>query len=546
MENTHPVSSGSAKTSAPGTAAKQSGGGWKFMLKGLLLVFLLLFGIALGAGSFLMSKFTGKNLWGGFTSLPSIFQTQDHPEKYFPGQTHLNILCLGLDRNIVHSKDPKINGMPSTKDSRSDVMMIASVDLLTKKVAILSVPRDTRVKLPRLDRWAKINEAHARGGVGYCIDTVSQFLGIHIDKFVVIKQEAIMEVVNSLGGLDLKVPHDMDYDDNWGQLHVHLKEGAYKLDGTQVVGFMRFRHDLEGDFGRIKRQQQVIQKLSEQLSSPQVLVKALGLIDVINKYVRTDLSKEQQLALAHLMHQVGQSNIQTLSLPIADTATIDNVSYVIPDEDKKAAAVDWIVNGNPDAMNRLITVEVKNQSGDPSLYQKTYDCLKHYGFTVRGGGRARGEALTSCRVVQRTNLRGAGKRVLEVLGLTGNVEKSDEIGGPDVTLYVGKNVESSMVVSQPDIWPEIPERHVTEIPTSDRPRRHRRGSDEAVQVRVRQSEEEPAPSETPATTEGPEMSIPGSPEPAPTTPSTTPAPAPATSPAPPAPDPKKPEQPGTQ
>ena len=207
MENTHPVSSGSAKTSAPGTAAKKSGG-WKFMLKGLLLVFLLLFGIGVGAAAFVMGRYyQSSNPLEILKKMTGQVAAMDHPENYFPGQTHLNILCLGLDRNIVHSKDPKINGMPTTKDARSDVMMIASVDLLTKKVAILSVPRDTRVKLPRLDRWAKINEAHARGGVGYTIDTVSQFLGIHIDKFVVIKQEAIMEVVNSLGGLDLKVPH---------------------------------------------------------------------------------------------------------------------------------------------------------------------------------------------------------------------------------------------------------------------------------------------------------------------------------------------------
>lgn len=545
MENTHPVS-GKKSAAAPEKPARRFG--WKLALKGLLLVCLLLFGIALGAGTFVYGKFYGTSnpikIW---ISATGQFVAMDRPEKFFPGRTRLNILCLGLDRNIVVSKDPKINGMPSTKDARSDVMMIASVDLINKTVSVLSVPRDTRVKLPRLERWAKINEAHSRGGVSYTIDTVSQFLGISIDNYVVIKQEAIMEAVNALGGLKLKVARDMDYDDNWGQLHVHLKEGEYTLDGQQVVGFMRFRHDAEGDFGRIKRQQQVIQKLSEQVTSPQVMLKALGLIDVLQKYVRTDLSKDQQIALAHLMHKVGQANIQTLSLPVADTATIDGISYVIADEDKKEAAVDWIINGNPDAMNRLITVQVKNQSGDPGLYQKTYDCLRHYGFHVIHGGRARGETLTAPRVVQRTNIRGAGKRVLEVLGVTGNVEKSEE-DGADVTIYVGTELQASSVLQTPELWPEVPERKITAIPRSDRPRRRRRSRrqrEEPVAVQVRESEPEPAPAE-PSTEVEPELSIPGTAEPEPSS-------GPATSPAPPAApavpaEPKRPstETPGTE
>jgi hypothetical protein len=162
------------------------------------------------------------------------------------------------------------------------------------------------------------------------------------------------------------------------------------------------------------------------------------------------------------------------------------------------------------------------------------------------GGRARGEAIDAPRVVQRTNLRGAGKRVLEVLGVSGNVEKSDDTG-LDVTLYVGRQLEASSVLQTPDLWPDVPERKVTEIPRSDRPRRRRyRGSgEERVQVRVRESQPEASESEAPAGEPETPMEIPGTAEP-----ETKPAPAPATSPAPaPAPvEPKKPstDAPGTE
>lgn len=512
LENTHPVRGGGTKsTEAP--RARRRPAGWKVVMKGALLVFLLLLGVALGAGSFVLGRFYRTNPLEAIVKGVNQYQAMERPEKFFPGKNRVNILCLGLDRNIVKSKDPKINGMPSTKDARSDVMMVVSVDFDNQTAAVLSVPRDTRVRLPRLDRWAKINEAHARGGIGYTIDTVSQFLGVNIDHHVVIKQEAIQKVIDELGGLKLKVAKDMDYDDNWGQLHVHLKEGEYTLNGEQVVGFMRFRHDAEGDFGRIKRQQQVIQQLTQRVSSPQILFKALGLIDVIDEYVRTDLRKDQQMALAFLVKKIGQPNITTLSLPVADTATINGVSYVIADEDKKEAAVDWIVRGNPEALNRLVTVEIKNQSGDPELYQRTAECLRRYGFNVSRAGRARGEALTNCRVVQRTNLRGAGKRVMEVLGVTGNVEKSDETGA-DVTLYVGQDLQASSVVSTPEMWPEAPERKITEIPRSAerRSRRRRRSAEAPVRVQVRPAEEEETASEAEPAPE-PEMDFPGAPEP---------------------------------
>lgn len=524
MENTHPVRGGGTTASGTPKPRKRSAG-WKVALKGLLLVFLLLFGVALGIGSFYLGRLykTGNPL-DLISKANDSYVAMNNPEAFFPGQNRVNILCLGLDRSIVRSKDPTINGMPSTKDARSDVMMVVSVDFSSKTAAVLSIPRDTRVKLPRLERWAKINEAHARGGVGYTVDTVSQFLGINLDHYVVIKQEAIQKVIDELGGLKLKVAKDMDYDDNWGQLHVHLKAGEYVLNGEQVVGFMRFRHDAEGDFGRIKRQQQVIQELTQRLSSPEILFKALGLIDVVDKYVRTDLSKQQQIALAHLVKKIGQPNIATLSLPVADTPTINGVSYVIADEDKKEAAVDWIIRGNPDGMNRLVTVQVKNQSGDPELYQKATEFLRRSGFNVVLGGRSRGEALTSCRVVQRTNLRGAGKRVLEVLGITGNVEKVDE-DGADVTLYLGQELHASSVLNTPELWPEEPERRITEIPrsTERRSRRRKRSGDDSVLVRVRQTpdetetEAEPETLAEPERDTEPELDIPGAPEPEPRT-----------------------------
>jgi LCP family protein required for cell wall assembly len=499
---------------------------WRTFLKVFLLVLFLFLGAGVGAAAFILGRWYNVSPLTSLSKVGETFQAMDHPERMFPGQSRINILCLGLDRNIIISRDPRINGMPSTKDARSDVLMVVSVDFVNDTVSVLSVPRDTRVELPRSGRMAKINEAHAVGGVAYTQETVEQFLGIDIDHHVVIKQEAIQALIDKIGGLKLKVAKDMDYDDNWGQLHIHLKAGEYTLNGEQVVGYMRFRYDREGDFGRIRRQQQVIQALSGEASNPALLMKALGLIDVVEKHIRTDLSKKQQIALGHLIHQIGQENIATLSLPVAATATIGGVSYVIADEDKKEAAADWICRGNEASMNRLITVEVRNQSGNPGLYQQTYDCLRHHGFRVVHGGRAPGEPRATSRAVQRTNLRGSAKRVLATLGITGVVER-DEDDGPDVTLFIGEDLSSSQVLAVPELWPPIPERRYTQIPRSERRStgRRRASRDDSPRVRVRtEGDPEPEPVAEPEPMPDPEPEPTPAPTPVPTEPAPTPPP----------------------
>lgn len=429
---------------------------WRQAFKIASLILLVIITLSAGLTLFLYGKMIGaKSPWALISRVPDAYRAFRDPKQYFPGKDRITVLCLGLDRNVLISRNRKLNGMFYTKGARSDVLMVASLDLKNQSISILSIPRDTRVLLPGRRGYSKINAAHAHGGVPYTRQAVEEFLGISIDHCVVIKQEAIKSVVDSLGGVRVRVEKDMDYDDNWGQLHVHLKAGEQLLNGEQVVGFMRFRGGEEGDLGRIRRQQQVIQSLSAQVKNPAVLLKAVGLIDAVRNHVDADLTPDQQLALANLFHRVDTGNIQTLSLPIGATEKIGGVDYLVADEAKKEAAVDWIVHGNTGAMNRLIRVELKNASGNPELYQTVYKYLRHMGFQAFRAGRVPGRSASS-RVVQRTTLRGSGRRVLETLGLRGNVERSGREGA-DVTLIIGRDLERAPMLAGVATWPEVAE-----------------------------------------------------------------------------------------
>jgi len=209
--------------------------GWKKTLIGLGLVVFTIGCMASGAGLYLAQKFAGQR---GFHPLIAVGRAAHYadvafnPAQTFPGRRRINLLCLGLDRNWTR-KD-----MPYTKGARSDTMMVASLDLERRAVSVLSIPRDTWVELPGAHRHAKINDAFARGGAPYAIQTAEEFLGAKIDYYVVIKQEAIQGAIDQLGGLNVPVEKSMNYDDNWGHLHVHLKSGQQRLTGEQTVGYM--------------------------------------------------------------------------------------------------------------------------------------------------------------------------------------------------------------------------------------------------------------------------------------------------------------------
>jgi LCP family protein required for cell wall assembly len=312
------------------------------LVRSLIVLVVTLLVAGAGRAATLLKRFYG----GGslITNVRDTVRVIQDPRQFFPGRDRITVLCLGLDRNILRSRNPKLNGMPYTKGARSDVLMVASLDLADRTVHVLSIPRDTWMEYPGAHA-GKINEAHARGGIPYTRQAVERLLEVPIDYHVVIRQEAIEAVAAALGGVRVNVEKDMDYDDRWGQLHIHLKRGEQELDGRQLVGYLRFRHDAEGDLGRIRRQQQVLHAIARELKRPVVLTHAGALIDAIHGSVQTDLAPEQQLALAHLFHRLGPDRVQTVSLPIIPLRG----GSVVPDEARKQAAVARLLGRNSTA-----------------------------------------------------------------------------------------------------------------------------------------------------------------------------------------------------
>jgi len=205
---------------------KQSGKLWDIALYMIAAVVVVMG--ALGAVSALMNPAGSPGLT---TPRPAVGIVQRLREP-FPGRTRINVLLLGSDDldNI----------------GRSDTIMVLSLNPRLKHVAVLSIPRDSRVEVPGhgLD---KINSAYAYGGVELAQKTVEQFLGVHIDYYAQVDFNAFVEAVDELGGVDIDVPDP--FGTGKGMVKhtyyesINLKPGYQHLDGKQALQFARYRDD---------------------------------------------------------------------------------------------------------------------------------------------------------------------------------------------------------------------------------------------------------------------------------------------------------------
>ena len=247
----------------------------------------------------------------------------------------VNILVMGIDR-VPGAKA----GSKELFDGRSDTMLLLRVDPTDDSVKLLSVPRDTQVNIPNVG-VTKINDANVRGGSELAAKTVSGVLnGIAIDRYVRVDTEAFRELVDLLGGVEVYVPEAMSYVDKTQKLTINLAPGLQTLNGNQAEQFARFRHDAYGDIGRVQRQQTLLKALLKRVANPAVIPRLPGLVSAMQKYIDTNLSLEEMLALTGAGRQLSQGNFKMVMLPGRFSAPSEfNASY-------------WIMN--PEGRDRVM------------------------------------------------------------------------------------------------------------------------------------------------------------------------------------------------
>lgn len=225
----------------------------------------------------------------------------------------LNVLLLGVDARTPN------------EPSRTDTIIILSMDKKTKEAALLSIPRDTRVNIPGRG-MDKINHAHAFGGVALTIDSVEEFLDIPIHYYARLNFPGFRDIVNALGGVTIDVEPQVARE----RPTLTGMVGVHKLNGEQALDYVRFRKDREGDIGRVRRQQKFIRAIAKQSLQLSTVLRAPVLLDKVGENLRTNIPTLESITLGKLLLDVDLDKAPTAMIP-GKGQYIDRVSYWIPD-----------------------------------------------------------------------------------------------------------------------------------------------------------------------------------------------------------------------
>ena len=271
-----------------------------------------------------------------FQKLASAGKNKAHADFGLPfGPKRQNILFLGVDSNNDNSADV-------WEGTRTDTIIIVNIDPKTKSINALSIPRDSKVYLPHNKGVNKINAAHAIGGIEMTKETIEDTLGVHIDKYIMVHDDAVKEIVNAMDGIDIYVEKPMHYNDYAGNLHINLSKGNHHLSGQEAVGYLRFRHDALGDIGRTQRQQWFMRGLMKELQNPATITKIPEIISVAKKYIKTDMSVYEMTQYAGMAKHLDMNKIEIAMLPGAPNQK-GYISYWILDPEKTQEVVNRVI-----------------------------------------------------------------------------------------------------------------------------------------------------------------------------------------------------------
>ncbi|TWT00956.1 LCP family protein [Planomicrobium sp. CPCC 101079] len=284
----------------------------RFRLRGILFL-LLIAVLAIGAYVFMQFQ-SGHKLAEENSELPTIAFDGD-PEN----QDYENILLLGVDAR-------------GEEISRTDTMMLVSHNKQTDEVKVTSFMRDIYAAIPGYQSY-KLNTAYYLGvketgqvedGVALLADTLRTMMGVEIHHFAMIDFESFEKLVDIAAPNGVEIDVEKKMSKNIG---VTLNPGVQNLNGKELLGYARFRADKDGDFGRVRRQQQVVSAMKDELISVSAIPKYPKLAGAAQGYIQTDLTVADQIKMATSIAMNGGTGVERLTLPVENSYSFTSYSH---------------------------------------------------------------------------------------------------------------------------------------------------------------------------------------------------------------------------
>lgn len=389
---------------------------------------------------------------------------------------------VGHDENT--KKDLKeikvlILGVSTDTDAElTDTIMIASYNPNTQKANLLSIPRDTftgkntkkAVASQKINSLYNINKTPDK-----TLAAVNELTGLDIKYYVVVKTEALIKLVDAIGGVKFNVPMRMKYTDTSQDLVIDLEEGEQVLDGNKAEQLLRFRHNDyqkgvgmtsypseygDNDFGRMRTQRDFIIATLKQTLKPSNIFKIGQILEIANENVDTNLELSFVKDYIPYAVELNTENITSATLPgtTPDVSTTNGVSIFVADKKASKELIqsmfysdvteeneDNTISNNTTSISTTttqtaedISIELLNGSGDNSKIEEAKKLLEEAGYNVKRTGKTSSIAqtvITNKKDVTDENL----KNIKQILG-KGNISTNKSSTSlVDVTIIIGKD-----------------------------------------------------------------------------------------------------------
>ena len=393
--------------------------------------------------------------------------------------------AMGQDETKLADLDPLtvlIMGVSEDISSKlTDTIMIASYNPKTQKATLLSIPRDTFVGKNKntATSYDKINALY-QSSPEKTLAAVNKITGLDIKYYVVISNNALVQLVDEIGGVEFDVPIDMNYDDSSQKLAIHLKKGKQKLNGEQAEGLVRFRKNNNGtsypseygdnDLGRMRTHREFITEVAKQTLQLKNITKIGSFVDIIKENVTTNI-KNWSTIKDYVAYAVDFSteNIRAESLP-GEAGYYNKLSFFIYNQKETDKLVkelfeeqngtsteeentnNTVTNTNQTNSstnntveessaktdNSKIKIELLNGSGDKTLLNKVAKELRADGYNVYKTGTTTTTSKTT--IVNKTAVKSEiVEDIKDVLGV-GNISSSVSSSSTvDVRIVIGKD-----------------------------------------------------------------------------------------------------------
>lgn len=424
---------------------------WKKVLLVIILILILV------AGWFAYRTY--KN-GGGLSGM--LATVVGHDENTKKDLKEIKVLILGVSTSI--------------EADLTDTIMVASYNPNTQTANLLSIPRDTFTGKNKSKATAsqKINALYnLYGGPEKTLEAVNEITGLDIQYYVVVKTEALIELVDAIGGVEFNVPIDMEYDDTSQDLHIDLKAGEQKLDGKKAEQLLRFRHSNYGkygmttypqeygndDFGRMRTQRDFIVATLKQTLKPGNIFKIGQILEIANKNVETNLELSFVKDYIPYAVEFNTDNMQTATLPgtTPDLKETNGVSVFVVDKQEttkliKSMFYSDLAEGQEENTNTIsnniistnsntsskVRIELLNGSGDKTKLEKAKQLLEDAGYEVKKTGNSSSISktiITNKKDVTDEKL----KEIKDTLGVGSISTNKSSTSLVDVTIVIGKD-----------------------------------------------------------------------------------------------------------